>query len=115
MKKLFLTTTIALVLLFTGTCFASGILVIKNCNPNTWVGGVRWLNNKTDYEDVPELELKGEGVITIELEAGEYAITYYRPAIQNEYGFWPAAILDFKDNVVIKDNWETHILFGCEQ
>lgn len=93
-------------------------VTFENCMPGTWVGGVRWLDGKTDYEDVPELELKTVGSLIVDLEPGLYAITHYRPkyAARDATGriiWFPAAILDFREIKVSTFN-ATHS-FGCEE
>lgn len=83
-------------------------LTFKNCAVGTWVGGVRWLNDRTDYEDVPGLEMKGAGVQTFMVPEGDYAITHFWPGIPY---ISPSAILDFVSVVVDKP---TTLSFGCE-
>lgn len=92
-------------------------ITFENCQPGTWIGGVRWLDNKTNYEDVPELEFKSVGSLVVDLEPGLYAITHYRPPyfVLDFDGdkFWlPAAFLEFKEITVTVP--ATHS-FGCEE
>ena len=92
-------------------------ITFENCQPGTWIGGVRWLDNRTDYEQVPELELKQSGSITVDLPDGDYAITHFRPVhdVMDSTGKVipiPAAILGFRDVTV--PGITTH-LFGCEE
>jgi len=95
----------------------SVLVTLENCQPQTWVGMVRWLDNKTDYEDVPGFELKYAGSISMMLPQGEYGITHYRPRIIVEIDgqtlIYPAAILEFRD-VVVGDAAIT-FPFGCEE
>jgi len=93
-------------------------VTFENCAPGTWVGGVRWLDNKTDYEDVPKLELKSTGSITILLAPGEYAITHYRPKFSmldsaGNIVWFPSAILEFKE-IEVGVLPRTYS-FGCEE
>jgi len=83
-------------------------VTIKNCTIDTWIGIVRWLNNKTDYEDVPDVELKKIGSKTFMLPEGEYAITHFKPPISFNGSFVSvAAILEFRELVVDgPENWE---------
>ena len=86
-------------------------ITFENCQAGTWVGGVRWLDNKTSYEDVPELELKGVGSLVVDLSKGEYAITHYRPSYLLNGTWFPSAIIDFREIKVSTFN-ATHS-FGC--
>jgi len=91
-------------------------VTLENCRPGTYVGMVQWLDNKTDYKDLPEAEIKKAGRLTIMLEPGEYAITHYRPAhiIKMRDGktlLLPSKIIDFRDVVVTK---AVTFSFGCE-
>ena len=95
----------------------------ENCEPGTWVGGVKWVwagekwdYQGSDYVDVPEIELKGIGSIVVNLEPGEYAITHFRPTLSGvtEDGRrWiiPSAVLDFRE-IEVKDKPLT-LHFGC--
>ena len=101
-------------------------VTFENCQPGTWVGGVKWEwkdgvrgnYEGSTYKDIPELELKSVGSLVIDLEPGDYAITHYRPryAIRDATGriiWYPAAILDFREIKVTSFN-ATHS-FGCEE
>jgi hypothetical protein len=89
----------------------------ENCEEGTWVGGVRWVDNHTDYEQVPDLELKGTGAIVVDLEPGDYAITHFQPRqIKEEDGVITMrlpAILDFRE-ITVGLLPQTHY-FGCEE
>jgi len=92
-------------------------ITFENCQPGTWIGGVRWLEDRTDYEQVPELELKQSGSITVDLSDGDYAITHFRPARYVTDGAGrvipiAAAILAFRNITV--PGATTHS-FGCEE
>lgn len=106
-------------------CVANSAEVrFENCEPGTWVGGVKWewVGEKwdyvgSDYTDVPEINLKNVGALVVDLEPGEYAITHYRPhmtGVTEEGQVWilPAAVLDFKE-IEVKDEPMT-LYFGCE-
>jgi len=92
-------------------------VTLENCQPQTWVGIVRWLNNKTDYEDIPDFELKYAGSVSMHLPVGEYGITHYQPRIIFQVGdkivASPQKILEFRD-VEVGDTAIT-FSFGCEE
>jgi hypothetical protein len=95
----------------------------ENCEPGTWVGGVKWEwkgekwdYTGSDYVDVPEIELKEVGAQVVDLEPGEYAITHYRPhmsGMTEDGRIWvlPAKVLDFVE-IEVKDEPIT-LYFGC--
>jgi hypothetical protein len=92
-------------------------VTFENCQPGTWIGGVRWFVDRTGYEQIPELELKQSGSITVELTAGDYAITHFRPVryVKDSDGQvfpMPAAIIGFR-NITVPG--ETTHSFGCEE
>lgn len=91
-----------------------GRLTIHNCVPDTWVGGIKWNKDKTDYVDVPEAEIKHHGWLDADLEVGTYGFTHFRPSLLTLRGFRPAAILQFMDDVKIEKNKQIFIEFGCE-
>jgi len=91
-------------------------VTLENCEPFSWVGVVQYLDNKTDYKDLPEAELKRTGKLTIMLEPGEYGITYYSPSykVKMKNGktlMVPSKILDFREVVVKR---AVTLSFGCE-
>jgi hypothetical protein len=91
-------------------------VTLENCEPGTYVGMVQWLNNKTDYKDLPEAEIKRAGKLTIMLEPGEYAITHYRPTYvikmdNGEVLIIPSKIIEFRNVVVTK---VVTFSFGCK-
>lgn len=119
MRIKFIVLTILFLLMATTAIAGPGRLTFHNCEIDTWVGGVRWTDaNKTDYVDVPEIELYGMGVLTALVEPGIYAITHYRPPVsfETESGrvmiLAPAKILDYRDNVVVEEGKETILEFG---
>ena len=89
-------------------------VVLENCQPGTWVGMVKWINNKTDYENVPGAKIKQSGSITIMLEPGEYAITHFKPAysvIKDGVKYWSrGTFLEFRE---VEITIPTIISFGC--
>jgi hypothetical protein len=107
------------VLVLTGTCMADTVILsIHNCDEGTWVGGVRWNADKTDYIDIPEIELKHAGWLDVKVEPGTYAFTHFRPAriVTDQNGntvvLSVPAILNYVDDVVIKEKTITVIEFG---
>lgn len=108
----------AFLIIISGCATQKVPVTLENCTPNTWVGGVRWNDDKTDYFDVPELEIKGLGSVTAECEKGLYGITHYRPRTlvrtpDGRVGMLPPAILDYRDDVKIDK--PTTLYFGCEE
>ena len=91
-------------------------ITFENCEPETWVGGVRWLDNRTTYEDVPGLELKSVGSLVVDLEPGDYGITHYRPRklmVGPRGNFWRIpAVLDYRDITITGPAVHS---FGCEE
>jgi hypothetical protein len=99
-------------------------ITFQNCVPETWVGGVKWEwkdGIKGNYEgstyvDVPELELKGAGTLVVDLEPGDYAITYYQPRrivqANGQIVVLPSKILDFIE-ISVEDK-PFGLEFGCE-
>lgn len=87
-------------------------ITFENCQPGSWVGGVRWLSD-TEYEDVPELELKKSGSLVVDLAPGDYAITHFRPHRQYQGIWFPPAILDFM-NITVDEN-PANYAFGCNE
>ena len=90
-------------------------VTLENCQPHTWVGVVQWLNNKTDYRDLPDAEIKRAGKLTIMLEPGEYAITHYSPTyvVRMKNGnilVIPSKIIEFRDVVITES---VTFSFGC--
>lgn len=139
-RKIFLGTLIIVLLLTVGYASAtfrdsakeSGrsvtltTVTLENCRAGTWVGGVKWVWKDgirgnyigSTYVDIPELELKDSGTLTISLEPGDYAITHYLPRryIRTEHGkvfIAPAKIIEFRE-VTVGDTAIT-ISFGCEE
>lgn len=60
----------------------SAHLFIQNCNKWTYVSVAHFTefdenNQPTDYEILDEYNIKGQGIIDIDVPAGMYAITYY--------------------------------------
>ena len=94
----------------------SAEITFENCEPETWVGGVKWSDDKTTYEDVPGLELKNVGSLVVDLDPGSYGITHYRPRklMQGVRGyFWRIpAVLDYRDITVTVPTVHS---FGCEE
>lgn len=77
---------------------------------------VQYINNKTDYKDLPEAEIKRTGKLTVMLEPGEYAITHYIPkqVIMMKNGkilMIPSKILEFREVVITRS---VTLSFGCE-
>jgi len=113
---------LACVLVLVGPCMAgTARLSIHNCDEGTWIGGVKWNNDKTDYKDIPEIELKYVGWLFIAVEDGTYAFTHFRPAkvVMDQNGnpvvLSIPAILNYVDDVIIEENTKTTIEFGnCE-
>ena len=94
------------------------MVTLENCQPGTWVGIVRWLNNKTDYEDVKDGDLMQAGMMVLVLPPGDYAITHYKPRerIRIEHGgvfTSPAKIIEFRE-VTVGQKAIT-FSFGCEE
>ena len=95
----------------------------ENCEPHTWVGGVKWVwaGERGDYDgstyvDVPEINLKDVGAIVVDLPPGDYAITHYRPPMagitrDGRQFFIPSAVLDFRE-IEVADKPMT-LYFGC--
>ena len=115
MLKKILFVAIAFTFIMSG-CVSKIPLKVNNCDPETWVGGVKWLDNKTDYKDMPNLEIKGAGSINTEVESGEYAFTYIQPptVILDENGErlrFRAVLLEFREVEIIDP---TELYFGCE-
>lgn len=123
MKIKMLVTALTCLLVLSGTCIAgTGRLSVHNCDEGTWVGGVKWNDDKTDYVDVPEIEIKHVGWLDVDVEAGVYALTHLRPRtfILDQDGepfmVLPPAILDFRSDIVVKENTETSVEFGdCDK
>jgi len=102
-------------------------ITFENCQPGTWIGGVKWEwkdgvrgnYEGSTYKDIPELDLKNVGSLVVDLEPGDYAITHYRPVYSGpdhsgrRMIFIPAAVLDFREIKVSTFN-ATHS-FGCEE
>jgi len=101
-------------------------ITFENCQPGTWVGGVKWewgaagrgVHMGSTYEDIPELELKDVGSVVVDLLPGDYAITHYRPQYSGpgHDGRWitiPPAVLEFRD-IEVGTLQSTHS-FGCEE
>ena len=121
--KLFIVAALLISFIFVGICGATNI-TFHNCTPGTWVGGVKWVWKDgirgnymgSTYEDVPELELKGVGSLTVDLEPGDYAITQYRPRQIFQQGdkivVRPSAIVDFVEISVGADPFD--LVFGGE-
>ena len=94
------------------------MVTLENCQPGTWVGIVRWLNNKTDYEDVKDGDLMQAGMMVLVLPPGDYAITHYKPRerIRVEHGgvfTSPAKIIEFREVTVAEE--AVTFSFGCEE
>ena len=94
------------------------LVTLENCEPGTWVGMVRWLNNKTDYEDVPDAEIKQSGTLNVWLPVGDYAITHYRPRevvriVGGGIFVSPAKIIEFREVEV--GMFAVTFSFGCEE
>ena len=91
-------------------------VTLENCEPHTCVGMVQWLNNKTDYKDLPEAEIKRAGKLTVMLEPGEYAITHYYPRYEVKMDNGKtlvigSKIIDFREVVITRS---VTLSFGCE-
>ena len=114
MKRIIL--AVALVLAIAVPSFGGGVIEINNCEEGTWVGGVVWKSDNS-YADVPELEIKSHGVLSVAVPAGRYSLTHYRPVKTFDYQgvtvVVPAAILDYVDVTVEEDTTST-LNFGCE-
>ena len=91
-------------------------VTLENCTPWTWVGMVRWTDNKTDFDLMPAVELKETGTRTFMLSPGEYGITHFRPRVVVEYkgriSTLSPAILEFRDVEV--ENTAITFSFGCD-
>jgi len=100
-------------------------ITFENCEPGTWVGGVKWEWKDgvrgaylgSTYVDIPEIELKGTGSLVVDLAPGDYAITHYRPAMtgvtaEGRGFFIPATVLEFKE-IEVKNSPATYS-FGCD-
>lgn len=91
-----------------------------NCTPNTKLGGVKWNDDKTDYEVLPNLRFESDGTKTIAVEPGTYAITHFRPpqiivdTYGNVVGQTPPTILEYMDDVVVDSGLIVFLYFGCE-
>jgi len=97
----------------------------ENCEPGTWVGGVKWEwkdgirgnYSGSKYVDIPEIDLRDVGSIVVDLEPGDYAITHFRPkragyTADGHRFFFPSAVLDFRE-IEVGTNTEIHY-FGCD-
>ena len=92
-------------------------VTLENCQPGTWVGMVQWVNNKTEYKQLPDAEIKQTGSITVMLEPGKYAITHFRPASvttlsDGRYIFKPNAFVEFRE---VEITGPVTLSFGCEE
>lgn len=118
MKKILLSLISIIVVFFvliSANANSKVAVTLENCEPGTWVGMVQWLNNKTDYRDLPEAEIKRAGKLTVMLEPGEYAITHYSPkhVVKMKNGktlYLPAKIIEFREVVVTR---LVTFSFGC--
>ena len=54
-------------------------VTLENCELGSWVGMVRWLDNKTNFEHVEGARLQRVGSLSLQLPPGDYAITHRYP------------------------------------
>ena len=99
-------------------------ITFKNCQPGTWVGGVKWVWGAagrgvyvgSKYINVPELELKSVDTLIVDLNPGDYGITHYRPRYSRidangDIVIYPSIILGFIELEVGADT--ATYTFGC--
>jgi len=97
----------------------------ENCQPGTLVGGVKWewgpagkgVYMGATYVEIPDMELKDVGAVVVDLAAGDYAITHFRPQTHGVTAagrkfLIPSAILDFIE-IEVNENPTTYY-FGCD-
>jgi len=94
---------------------------IKNCTMDTWVGLVKWIDDKEgnhiNYQPMPEAEFKKIGTKVVMLPEGSYAGTQFRPPITLEKDgvrvLIAPAITEFQDELIV-DGPVTFEFGDCE-
>ncbi len=115
MNKVLLSILVVFLMVIPVTAGSKVAVTLENCEPYTYVGMVQWLDNKTDFKDLPEAEIKRSGKLTVMLEPGEYAITHYSPRheviMENGILVIASKIIEFREVVITKS---VTLSFGCE-
>lgn len=85
-------------------------VTLENCEPGSWVGMVRWLDNKTNFEHVEGARLQNAGSLSLQLPAGDYAITHRYP---RSASISVLDVIEFREVTIT--NEDVTISFGCEE